>query len=563
MSQVPSAPISAADAVAAHRAGMALMGEGRIEAAEDRYRAALAADPGYGPALHHLGLIRLYHDDAEAAMKLLADAVGQMPAAIEPRCDLAHLLSRTGELAGAIEQYRAVLGQVPTHLGALGGLGQTLQAAGRLDEALACYEQMATLDPASARLLAQQGNLLRLLDRPGAAVAVYRRALAADPRHAPAHNGLGLALGALGESVAAAAAFRQALVLQPDVAAAHYNLGTALQVLNRLDEAADCYERAVALQPDYADAHWNLALTRLAAGDYARAWPHFEWRWRVPSLALNPRTFAEPLWLGAEAPAGRTLLLHADQGLGDTLQFCRYVPVIARLGARVVLEVQPPLVPLLTGIEGAAAVIARGDPLPAFDGHCPLSSLPLAAATTIDRIPPPVLGTLPTVETRPHWRAALGAAGRPRIGLVWAGSPGNSLDHRRSMPARHLRQILDLPDLAFFSLQRPLQAPDAALLEAIPPERRLGDAFADFVDTAIVLRDLDLVLTVDTAIAHLAGTLGCPAWILLAHGADWRWLVDRSDSPWYPSLRLFRQPAPGDWAGLMRDVRAALIARAW
>jgi len=542
---------------------MALMGEGRIEEAEERYRAALAADPGYGPALHHLGLIRLYRGHMEEAAALLADAVRHAPAAIEPRCDLAHVLCRVGEVEAAVPHYRAVLDRVPTHLAALGGLGQALQIAGSLEEALVCYERATALDPAPAKPLCQQGNLLRLLDRPGEAVAAYRQALAHDPRCAAAHDGLGQALRALGEIGAAVASYRQAVALQPNVAAAHYNLGTALQAANRLDEAADCYGRALALEPDYADAHWNRALTRLAAGDYARAWPDHEWRWRVPSLALRPRAFVEPAWLGADAPVGRTILLHADQGLGDTLQFCRYAPVIARLGAQVVLEVQRPLVPLLRGIEGVVAACAQGDALPPFDIHCPLSSLPLACATTIDRIPPPALGVVPTLEMRPRWRAALGAAGRPRIGLVWAGSPGNSLDPVRSMPAYHLHQILDLPDLAFFSLQRPLSPRDASLLDAIPPERRLGDAFADFVDTAVVLGALDLVLTVDTAAAHLAGTLGRRAWVLLAYGADWRWHVGRSDSPWYPSLRLFRQPAPGDWDGLMRDVRTAMIAETW
>jgi hypothetical protein len=344
---------------------------------------------------------------------------------------------------------------------------------------------------------------------------------------------------------------------------AHFNHGNALMALQRHQAALDSFALAQHHDPGHVDAHWNEALCRLALGDYREGWRKHEWGWAAGQRGMR-RDYGSPLWLGETPIAGGTLLLHAEQGMGDTLQFCRYANLAADIGAKVILEVQPDLVRLLRRMAKVGAVVANGEALPAFDRHTALLSAPLAFSTRLDSIP----GRLPYLHADPlataTWRTRLAALPRPWIGLVWAGDPrpdqpaAHRVDRMRSMPLAAMRDLAQVPGVSFISLQKGTAAAQAA---APPPGLRIfdwTDELQDFADTADLTAALDLVISVDTATAHLAGAIGRPVWVLSRHNGCWRWLLDRSDSPWYPTARIFRQTAPGDWAGVMRDVVAAL-----
>ena len=295
------------------------------------------------------------------------------------------------------------------------------------------------------------------------------------------------------------------------------------------------------VDPDLAEAHWNLALALLATGDFERGWQEHEWRWRANVIGPE-QSFRQPLWLGAEDLTGKTILLHNEQGLGDALQFVRYAPQVRQRGARVVLRVQRPLLSLMAGLAGADHVIAEGDALPEFDYHCPLLSLPLAFGTHLQNIPAGIPYLHPAADRLAKWQSILGERTAPRIGLAWSGNPAHKNDRNRSIALKQLLPLLSVPGVRFVSLQRDLREDDAAVLGNLPALVSIGAQLDDFADTAAAISLLDLVITVDTAVAHLAGALGKPVWVLLPFAPDWRWLLKREDSPWYPTARLFRQP---------------------
>jgi len=367
----------------------------------------------------------------------------------------------------------------------------------------------------------------------------------------------GITLHELNRYDEALASYDRALVLQPDYATALNNRGINLYDLKRYDEALASYQRALALRPDYAEAHWNEALLRLLTGDYSHGWAKYEWRWKKESMAPVKRNFPQPVWLGGDAIDGKTILLHSEQGFGDTIQFCRYVPLVAARGAHVILEVERPLQQLMTTLAGATQVIAKGDPLPDFEVHCPLLSLPLAFGTRVETIPsgPPYLRA--PAQSLMNWDTRLAPQRRPRIGLAWSGNAAHQSDRQRSISLRTLLPLLDT-GATFVSVQKDVNAADAGVLTERGDILHFGDALGDFSDTAALISNLDLVISVDTSVAHLAGALGKPVWVLLAYAPDWRWLLDRDDSPWYPTARLFRQDASRAWDGVIVRVQQAL-----
>jgi tetratricopeptide (TPR) repeat protein len=567
---------------------------GELAEAERLTRGVLEARPDLFDALYLAGIIAGSSGRPADTVLFMTRAIGANPGHADAHYNRGVALGELGRHAEAAESYARAAACNPAHADALFNRGVMLGALGRHAEAIESYGRALALQPRYAEAHQNRGIALAALGRHAEALQSYDEAIASKPDHAAAHNNRGVALGALGrlpEAVAAydrAIALRpgypealvnrgialndldrpaealascdEALALRPHHAEAHFNRGNALRELGRHADAIAAYDRAVEIDPAHASAHWNLADCRLLLGDFAGGWREYEWRWKLPQRAHGQRGFAQPLWLGAEPLRGRTILLHAELGLGDTLQFCRYAPQVAALGAKVVLEVQAPLVPLLRSLAGVSEVLPRGAVLPAFDYHCPLMSLPLAFRTDALSVPAPIpyLGTDP--ERAAAWRRRLGAQTRPRIGLAWSGSQALAND-KRSMA---LTQVLPLlrRDAEWVSLQKEVHPAEEALLASHPELRHFGEELHDFADTAALADLMDLVVTVDTSVTHLAGALGKDLWIMLPFGShDWRWQLAREDSPWYPQARLFRQPAPRDWHAVVDLVERELGRR--
>lgn len=458
---------------------------------------------------------------------------------------------RLGRLAEAETLYRAVLKNHPKHWQTLHQLGSIHLARGELTEALECIGAAMKSNSGSAEITSNYGVVLRRLKRDSEAIEYFNRALILKPGYEPALLTRGASLQRLGRREEALANFNRLIQINSTHAKAHYNRACILHELQRFDEALAAYARAIELAPDDADIHWNESLTRLLLGDFSRGWEKYEWRKKRPGY--NDRKFTQPLWRG-EPIADKTILVHAEQGYGDTLQFVRYVPLLASRGAKVTLEVQPPLKSLIASLPGVAKLIARGETLPAFDLHCPLLSLPLAFGTAIETIPT-VVPYLKAPEYRTQeWQARLPQNGKFRVAFAWSGSATHEHDAIRSIPLEKWRPLFERRDIQWISIQHDLRTGDDAILTACPDILHVGAELSDFADTAAVIAACDLVVSVDTSVAHLAGALDRRAWVLLQHSPDFRWLLNRSDSPWYPRTRLFRQPGFGDWDSVMNTV---------
>jgi hypothetical protein len=383
------------------------------------------------------------------------------------------------------------------------------------------------------------------------AEAAYNALLTQNPRDFHALRLLGTIAGERGCPEAAVRLSELSLAINPRQSTALSNRGLALRELGRYDEALASFENSLLLNPDHAAAQWNRSLSKLLAGDFASGWELYEWRWKTGES--NPRDWTQPQWRGDTSVAGSKVLLCAEQGLGDTIQFCRYAELVAARGATVILDVQSSLTSVMSSLDGVAQVVARGDPVPEFEWHCPLASLPLAFRTELHTIPARVPYLRADPQAIARWRDKLGPHRAPRIGLAWSGNPKHQNDRNRSIPLSQLLPLLDC-GIEVVSLQTEMRSADAAFLAAAPQVRSIADELADFSDTAAVISLLDLVISVDTSVAHLAGALGKPVWILTPFSPDWRWLLGRADSPWYPTARLFRQPRRGDWPSVIGAV---------
>ena len=435
--------------------------------------------------------------------------------------------------------------------------GLALHQSGHLSQAQALYEQLLRIQPRHFDALHLLGVIAYQAKQLNRSVELIGRAIAINPNVAAAYSNRGLALKDLGQLEAALASFDKAIALQLDYAEAYYNRGVALQELKQLEAALTSFDRAIALKVDFIEAHFRQSLVFLLMGDFKRGWEKHEWGWDSPNGRGVKRDFLQPLWLGTERLQGKTILLHAEQGLGDTLQFCRYAKLVSDLGARVILEVQPSLVNLMASLEGVDGLVVRGGALPAFDYQCPLLSLPLAFKTDLAGIPSAPSYIKANPGKLAHWDARLGEKRKPRIGVVWSGNTLHKNDHNRSIALTDLAKLLSA-DYEFVSLQKEVREQDKEVLQAHPEIRHFGDELKDFADTAALCELMDVVISVDTSVAHLAGALGKPVWILLPYVPDWRWLLDREDSPWYSSARLYRQEKLGDWGGVIERVKVAL-----
>ena len=553
------------DSLDVHNQLGVLLGEcGDLTGAEAHYRLVLRH-----PAGVDLNAARAHVDAHFNLANLLArrkqfdDAIGEFRHVLRQRPDFAAAHCNLGVVLfdlSAFEEcercYREALRINPKFAEAHTNLGGLLIKLDRLDEAEVHLREAFRLKADSAGAVNNLGDLLRLQGRLEEAEAYCREALRLEPDYVPAQLTLGNALRESGRFHEAEPCYRMALAHNPAWPEALNNLGTLLFDLGRPGEAIQTLRTAVSQRPDYADAHFNLAASLLLDGQLDEGWREYEWRWKQAKKKQYLRDFSQPLWNGEDL-GDRVLLLHAEQGLGDTLQFCRFVPAIAA-GRRVVVEVQRPLIPLLAGLPGFENIVARGDPLPPFDLHCPLLSVPRVLGNTLDTIPQQAY-----LRADPQrvaaWRVRVAQLDGLKVGLVWAGNHTMSGDRRRSMPLERLSELAGLPGVSFVSLQK---GPAAG--QMLPPGLVLQDwtgDLHDFGDTAALVEALDMVISVDTAVLHLAGALGRPVWLLNRFDRCWRWLVNRDDSPWYPTLRQFRQPQPGDWGSVIRGVRGELQKR--
>jgi tetratricopeptide (TPR) repeat protein len=534
---------------------VALHQQGDLARAEKIYARILKAHRDHFDALHLLGLLKHQAGKTGEAYRLISAALAVNPRSADARSNLGLVLHALKRDAEALASFEQALALDPSHVEALNNRGTALLNLNRPTEALASFERLLAINPRHLEAQVNRANALLDLDRVDEAIIAYDAVLAAQPRHAGAHFNRGNALMRRENLEEAIAAFDRALAIAPGYVKAHNNRGLALRALNRHGEALASYGRASALDKDFAEAHLNAAHALLTLGDFARGFPGYEWRWKIASTAPHRRTFRQPLWLGTPPIGGRTILLHAEQGLGDTIQFARYATLLARAGAKVVLEVAPALKELLSGIGGATRVLAQGDALPAFDLHCPLASLPLAFKTELASIPAEIPYLAAPAERLEKWRARLAGLARPRIALAWSGNPAHANDRNRSIPLARLQPLWSLVGPSFISVQRDVREGDAGVLAGATRLVHLGGELSDFADTAAVLALADLVISVDSAVAHLAGAMGRPVSILLPFSPDWRWMLAREDSPWYPTVRLLRQPEIGDWDSVVARVR--------
>ncbi len=436
-------------------------------------------------------------------------------------------------------------------------LGVILKLQHRHGPALRAMHRAMQLLPNDEEAHSNLGMALADANELPAAEIFLRHAIALNPRHVQAHSNLGNLLSRQGRLAEAEACQRQALEIEPDHVAALCNLGSTLHDLGRIEEADASYRRVLEINPDCAQAQWNAGTSKLLTGKFAEGWQQYEWRWQTDTFLATKRHFKQAQWLGRQSLQGKTILLHAEQGLGDTLQFCRYAKVVAAQGATVILHVPAALKSVLSGLAGVTHLITDDEPLPLFDFHCPLLSLPLACGTTLTNIPADSPYLFAQASTAAMWRDRLPATDLPRVGVAWSGNPLHRHDYKRSIALSDFAELFD-DQAQFVCLQKEVRNSDLVALNAHSEVVYVGDALQDFAQTAALIDLMDLVITVDTAVAHLAAAMGKTVWILLPFQADWRWLTRRSDSPWYPSVRLFRQAEMGDWKSVIDEVRQAL-----
>ncbi|MBV8825586.1 MAG: tetratricopeptide repeat protein, partial [Hyphomicrobiales bacterium] len=526
---------------------------GETAAGEAALKAALTADPMHARGWHRLGLLAQGRGEHAEAVGLFHRALALEAEAADTHNNLGVSLGALDRRDEAIACCRRALALRPDYAKACLNLGAALMETDALDEAAHYLNRAATLDPKLAEAPYNLGNLADKRGDEATAADYFRRAAALRPGFYEANNNLGAVLLKAGDVEAAHESFARAVALRPEHAEAHHNLSNALRDLGRCEEALAACRRATALDPTHAQANFSEAMLLLVQGKLREGFDKYEWRWKLGTLV--PRGYPVPLWNGEEI-AGRTILLHGEQGYGDAIQGLRYVPLVAARGAHVVLEVPPPLLRLAGSVSGVAALVAAGQPLPRFDLVCPLLSLPRAFATTLETIPAKIPYLAAPSDAMARWRGRLDGPGL-KVGIAWAGSPLHRSDARRSIDVEALAPLLKVDGVRWFSLQVGERAGDLAGLPA-GSVNDLAPQLTDFAETAAAITELDLVITVDTAVAHLAGALGRPCWVMLRSSPDWRWLLEREDSPWYPTLRLFRQRARGDWAEVVARVRAAL-----
>lgn len=566
---------------------------GRMDEALASYNAAITTNGGYWKAYLHRGTLQRLLRQPEAAEASYKQAIALRPDSADAHFNLGTLLSEAGNATAALTSFNAAIAVASGHAGAHGGRGLALMELGQpsaaiesfdtairlkpdfarvftnraqaqvklglLTEARASHAQAVLLDPRDAAIHFNRGVFLSDRKEWEGAIESYEAAIALNPDYADAYCNLGLSQQELGHSDAALDNYSRALAINPALATALNNRGNIFRFRRQFAEAMQDYRQAIALEPNSVEAHYNLGQTALVQGDFAAGWAGYEWRELTEEgRTFNTRRLPQPAWFGEHSLQGKRIFLHAEQGLGDTIQFCRYVRLVADLGARVTLEVQPSLGDLLAHLEGVSELILFGAPIPPADYQCSLMSLPGAFKTTLETIPCPVPYLHADRDKVARWHEILGPRTRPRIGLAWSGNPNNSNEPRRRVDLAEWIKYLP-EECEYICLQNQFRASDREVLQASSRITNVESHLRSFTDTAALLETLDLVISVDTSLAHLSGAMGKKTWVLLSFLADWRWLSDRTDCPWYPTATLYRQSVAGEWGSVLAQVKEDLL----
>lgn len=564
--------------------GVALQELGSIDAAVDSYRQAIAIKPDYAEAHSNCGLALHQLRRLDESLVSYERAIAIAPGFAEAHFFRGNVLLELQQMEAAIASYDKAIALKPSYAQAYFNRGFGLQELKHFDAAIASYDKAIAsyaeyaeahcnrgvvlielkqfdaavtscdraiaIKPTYAEAYFNRGNALLARKQFDEALTSYDLALTINPRYSKAHANRAFALHHLKQLEAALTSYDTSIEIFSGSAETHSNRGLVLHELNRMDDALSSYDRAITTDPEYAEAYFNMSLTYLVCGLFHQGWALYEWRLKAGGSELASRNFSEPVWSGELPLVGKKILLHSEQGFGDTIQFSRYAVQVASLGANVLLEVPEPLLGVLYGLGSAIELVERGKPLPAFDYHCSLLSLPLAFNTDAMSIPARQSYLRGERAKVMEWSQRLGLKTRPRIGIVWSGNADHVNDHNRSIPLSAL--MASLPDTCeYVSLQKEVRASDRRVLESHSEIRHFGEALKDFGDTAALCDLMDLVVSVDTSVAHLSGAVGRPTWILLPHVPDWRWLLDRDESPWYPSVKLYRQASDREWAGVL------------
>lgn len=533
---------------------------GRHAEAVAGYRLLLQADPSQPEVYVNIGIALKAQGRLGEAVACYKQAIQLKPEFVEAHYNLANVLKDQGRHAEAIEGYRKAIELKPDFAQAHYNLGNTLRGCGRLAEAIENYRNAVRLKDCYAMAYVNLAMTLKDLGRTAEAVDNYTQAIRLKPDSPQAHNNLGIALKELGRLEEAFESYAEAIRLSPGYAEAHSNLGIALHAHGEHDEALNSFERAIKIKPEYAQAHWNRSLVLLLKGRFEEGWQEYRWRRKTNLAAFAyPHKLDKPLWDGRPF-AGRRLLVHYEQGLGDNLQFVRYLPMVKRLGGTVIFETPKSMYGLLHSFDGIDELVQASSDAPPdaeFDVYTSLMDLPGIFGTTLQNIPDEV----PYLHADPakieQWRDRLAGEGF-KVGLVWAGRPTGPNEvlslQRRSCALEYFARLADVPGVVLYGLQKGPPAAQVGQLSRRIVAGNLGDRFEDFTDTAAAIENLDMVISIDTSVAHLAGAMGKPVWVLLKTDADWRWLLDRRDNPWYPTMRLFRQKRAGDWDEVLSRV---------
>ena len=540
--------------------GIAFQELNKFESAIVSYDKAISLSPKFASAYSNRGNALLSIKQFDMAIASYDKAITLDPNYFIAYMNRGNALRSKKKYQEAISSYEKAINLNPHYAEVYSNKANLLQELKQFDAAIANYDQAIQLNPNYFEAFSNRGNALRKAKFYEAAMASHNEAIRLNPLYAEAYSNRGNVYLHLKQLDKAFADFEQAISLKPQFTQAHINLGIAFERLEQFDAAIGCWDKAISIDSECADAYFNKSLLKILLGEYEEGWACYEWRWKA--LEDSSRKFEQPLWLGNESIEDKTILIHAEQGLGDSIQFCRYIAMIEALNPQeIILGVPETLLPLLSTLKNKVTLIDRSESIPEFDLHCPMMSLPHAFKTSVTTIPAETPYLYANEDKAKVWQDKLGNKTNPRVGIVWSGSTAHDNDHNRSLLLKQIAPILALP-FEFHCLQKEIRSVDLETLMGLQEHHGLRQhqaSLVDFSDTAALLENMDLVITVDTAVAHLAGAMGKKVFVLLAYAPDYRWMLNRHDSPWYPTATLFRQPKLDDWDDVVNQVKLALV----